>query len=155
MWWNGFVGTDQAEQNARLGLAINALIWNERRFDLIPDFFTEDFVADYSPRAVRRGWAELEQAVEGAHSSFEGFREEVHRVIADDDHVVLHFTISGRQVEPWGPIPATNRVVAYDEIVIMTIRDGKVCHQVGVADNLLALQQLGAVADPSSFTTGS
>jgi predicted ester cyclase len=93
--------------------------------------------------------------VEAAHRTFEGFREEVHRVVADDEQVVLHFTISGRQVGAWGPIPATNRVVRYDEIVIMTVRDGKVCHQVGVADNLLALQQLGAVADPSGFTTGS
>jgi predicted ester cyclase len=149
------VGTDRADQNARLGVAINALIWNERRFDLIPDFFTEDVVADHSPRAVHRGWAQLEQAVERAHRTFEGFREDVHRVIADDDHVVLHFTISGRHVEAWGPIPATNRVVEYDEIVIMSVRAGKVCHQVGVADNLLALQQLGAVADPTGFTGSS
>ena len=38
---------------------------------------------------------------------------------------------------------------------IMSVRAGKVCHQVGVADNLLALQQLGAVADPTGFTGSS
>lgn len=43
--------------------------------------------------------------------------------------------------------------VRYDEIVIMTVRDGKVCHEVGVADHLLALPQLGAVADLSGSTT--
>jgi hypothetical protein len=48
-----FVTTDLAEPNTELGVAINKLIWNEPRFDLIPDFFTQDFVADYSPRAVR------------------------------------------------------------------------------------------------------
>lgn len=149
------MSTDLADQNRRLGFAINELIWNERRFDRIPEFFTEDFVADYSPRVVRRGQEQIEQAVNAAHRTFEGFREEVHRVIADDEHIVVHFTISGRQVQAWGPVPATNRVVSYDEIVMMTVRDGKVCHQVGVADNLLALQQLGAVADPSGFTRRS
>lgn len=65
--------------------------------------------------------------------------------------VVLHFSISGRQVRNWGPIPATNRPVRYDEIVIMQIRDMKVYRQVGVADNLLGLQQIGAIADPAGF----
>jgi hypothetical protein len=41
--------------------------------------------------------------------------------------------------------------VAYDEIVIMQICEGKVFRQVGVADNLLALQQLGAIPDPAGF----
>jgi hypothetical protein len=146
---------DVAERNRNLGLAINRDIWNGRRFELIPQYFSEDFVADYSPRVVRRGWADIEEAVNGAHSVFEGFREEVRHVIADSEHVVVHFTISGRQVQPWGPIPATNRKVSYDEIVIMTIRDGKVVHQIGVADNLLALQQVGAIPDPSGFSAAA
>jgi predicted ester cyclase len=104
---------------------------------------------------VRRGWADIEEAVQAAHRVFEGFREDVRHVIADADHVVVHFTISGRQVRPWGPIPATNRRVSYDEIVVMTIQEGKVVHQIGVADNLLALQQIGAVPDPSGFATAS
>jgi hypothetical protein len=149
------MSTSAAERNRNLGLAINRDIWNARRFELIPDYFDEDFVADYSPRVVRRGWADIEEAVNGAHRVFDGFREDVRHVIADDEHVVVHFTISGRQVEPWGPIPATNRMVSYDEIVIMTIRDGKVVHQIGVADNLLALQQVGAVPAPSGLAAGS
>jgi predicted ester cyclase len=143
------------EQNRRLGLAINEEIWNGRRFERIPLYFCEDFVADYSPRVVRRGHREIAQMVQDAHDTFEGFREEVRCVIADEHSVVLHFTISGRQVRDWGPIPASNRAVSYDEIVIMHIRDGKVSHQVGVADNLLALQQLGAIADPAGFTRRS
>jgi hypothetical protein len=33
--------------------------------------------------------------------------------------------------------------VAFDEIVIMTVRDGKVCHQVVVTDNVTGLRQIG------------
>lgn len=147
--------TTVCEQNRRLGLAINEEIWNGRRFERIPLYFCEDFVADYSPRVVRRGHGEIEQMVRDAHDTFEGFREQVRHVIADESSVVLHFTISGKQVGDWGPIPASNRDVSYDEIVIMRIREGKVSHQVGVADNLLALQQLGVIADPAGFARRS
>jgi len=35
--------------------------------------------------------------------------------------------------------------VQFDEIVILTLRDGKVVHQRGVADNLTALRQVGVL----------
>lgn len=143
------------EQNRQLGLRINQEIWNEQRFDLIPELFTEDFVADYSPRIVREGRDQIEQMVRSSHATFEGFKETVRQVVADEHSVVLHFTISGRQIADWGPIAATNLPVKYDEIVIMQIRDGKVCRQVGVLDNLLALQQLGRIPDPAGFVERS
>ena len=65
---------DAAERNRNRGLAINLDIWNDRRFELIPDYFSEDFVADYSPRVVRRGRAGIEESVNSAHRVFEGFR---------------------------------------------------------------------------------
>lgn len=147
--------TSLAEKNKALGLRINTEIWNKQRFDLIPECFTEDFVANYSPRIVREGRDQIQQMVESAHATFEGFTETVRSVVADDRSVVLHFTISGRQVGDWGPVAATNRKVKYDEIIIMQIRDGKVCHQVGVTDTLLALQQMGSIPDPAGYVKKS
>jgi predicted ester cyclase len=143
------------EQNRQLGLRINQEIWNNQRFDLIPELFAEDFVADYSPRVVRTGRDQIEQMIRRSHATFEGFKETVHQVIADENSVVLHFTISGKQVADWGAIAATNRRVKYDEIVIMQIRDGKVCRQVGVLDTLLALQQIGLIPDPEGLVDRS
>ena len=39
---------------------------------------------------------------------------------------------------------------AGEEIVILQIRDGKVCRQRGIADNLNALRQLGVMPTPRS-----
>lgn len=144
-----------ADDNKALGLRINTEIWNKQRFELIPECFTEDFVADYSPRVVREGRDQIEQMVKSAHSTFEGFTETVHDVIASNNRIVLRFTISGVQVGDWGPVPATNRQVKYDEIIIMTVRDGKVCHQVGITDTLLALQQMGRIPDPTGLVEKS
>lgn len=147
--------TSLAAQNKALGLRINSEIWNKQRFELIPECFTEDFVADYSPRVVRQGREQIEQMVRSAHSTFAGFTETVHDVIANDDSIVLHFTITGVQVGDWGPVKATNKKVKYDEIIIMKVRDGKVCHQVGITDTLLALHQLGRIPDPAGYVEKS
>ena len=137
--------TTSTEFNRRLGLKINREIWNEGRVDRIPLYFSEDFVSDRGPYGVVRGLDNLRLAVERSHRTFEGFAEEVHTVVADDQHVVIHFTIKGRQVAPWGPIPPTGREVAMDEIVIMTVRDSKIVRLVGIVDNLTGLRQVGVL----------
>ena len=147
--------TSLADENKALGLRINEEIWNKQKFDLIPECFTEDFIADYSPRVVRKGRDQIEQMVRSAHSTFSGFAETVHEVIANDEAIVLHFTITGVQVGDWGGVPATNKKVKYDEIIIMKVRNGKVFHQVGVTDTLLALQQMGRIPDPAGVVEKS
>jgi predicted ester cyclase len=143
---------DNVQRNLDLALAMNRDVWNARRIDLIPHYFSNDFVADYSPRGIRKGHEGVRAMVDAAHNAFRDFAETVHHAIADQEHVVLHFTISGVQVGHWGPIEPTGRKVAYDEIVIMKITNGKISHQWGVSDALLALQQLGAVPDPGGYS---
>ena len=144
-----------SSENRELGLRINQDVWNNQQFDTIPEYFTEDFVADYSPRVVRQGRDQIEHMVRSAHETFEGFKETIRHIIADESHIVVHVTITGRQVQDWGPVPATNKPVKYDEIIILEVRDGKVCRQVGVSDALLALQQLGRIPDPGGFVEKS
>ena len=147
--------TNLAEKNRALGLRINTEIWNNQKFELIPECFTEDFVADYSPRVIREGRDQVEQMVQAAHSTFSGFKETVRDIITNDDSIVLRFTISGVQVGDWGPVAATNKPVKYDEIVILKVREGKVFHQVGITDTLLALHQLGRIPDPAGYVEKS
>jgi predicted ester cyclase len=137
--------TKAASFNRELGLKINREIWNGQQFDRIPEYFAEDFVRDYSPSFVERGRQHVRAAVERAHATFEGFREEIKAIVADDEHVVVHFTIKGRHTGQWGPLPGTGRDVAFDEIVIMTVRDCKVVYQVGVVDNVTGLRQVGVL----------
>ena len=141
--------SERSTFNRELGLKINREIWNGRQFDKIPEYFAEDFVSDYSPSFVRHGRQHIQPAVERSHAAFEGFREEIKTIVADDDHVVVHFTIRGRHTGPWRPLAATGKEVAFDEIVIMTVRDGKVVRQVGVIDNLGGLRQVGAMRPPA------
>lgn len=138
---------DIVAYNRELGRRINQDIWNDRRFDLIETCFTEDFVHE-GLSGRHEGLAALRAGIEKAHATFEGFREVLKSITADEERIVLHITICGRQTGPWGPLPPTGKTVAYDEIIIMTVRDRKVCHQVVVADNVTGLRQVGAWPTP-------
>ncbi len=63
--------------------------------------------------------------------------------------MVVHLTISGTQSGAWGALPPTGKRVSFDEILILELREGKVVHQRGVADNLAALRQLGVLPTPA------
>jgi hypothetical protein len=79
--------TEAAAFNRDLGLRINREIWNGRVFDKIPEYFAEEFVSDYSPNFARHGRHQIQEAVERAHATFEGFREEIKTIVADDERV--------------------------------------------------------------------
>ena len=143
---------DQAAFNRELGFKINHDIWNGRRYDLIPEYFAEDFVADYTPYGITRGRDNIQGMVERAHATFEHFQETVHSVTADAERIVVHFTISGRQTGAWGPVPPSGKEVSFDEIVIMTVRDGKVVRQIGIVDNLRGLRQVGVLPTPPGMS---
>ena len=147
--------TNGAAFNRELGLKINREIWNERQLEKIAEYYAEHVVIDYSPHSVRQGRDQIRGAVERAHAAVEGFREEIKTIVADDERVVVHFTITGRHVGPWGPLPATGKTVAFDEIVIMTVRDGSVVHQAGVIDNLTGLRQVGAFPPKRASAPGA
>lgn len=129
-------------QNKKLVREITEVVWNRRGLDRIPEFYAPDFVADYRP------YAPLREGHEG--TAFPDYHEELHDLIAEGDRVVAHLTISGTQQGKWGPLPPTGRSARFEEIVILRIRDGKVCRQRGIVDNLLALRQLGVVPSPRS-----
>ena len=138
-----------SEQNKEIVRQLTAEIWNSRRLDRIPDFFSEDYVADYRPYApLRQGHAAIRGMVERAWEAFPDYHEELHELIAEGPLVVARFTISGTQSGQWGVLPETGKRVEFEEIVILKLRDGKVVHQRGVADNLTALRQLGVLPAP-------
>ena len=140
-----------SDQDKRLVREITEVVWNGHALDRIPEFYAPDFVADYRPYApLREGRAGIREMVERAWAAFPDYHEELHELIAEDDHVVARLTISGTQEGQWGPLPPNGQRAEFDEIVILVIRNGKVYRQRGVVDNLLALRQLGVLPSPRS-----
>jgi len=134
-----------SEANKRILLTLNKVVWNTGDVSRIGEFIHDDFVADYRPLgSLNQGLAQAQEMVKRAHETFEDFHEEMHDVLVEGNRAVAHFTISGRQVNPWGPIPATGKRLRYEEMAIFHFKEGKIAYQRGVVDNLRALYQAGA-----------
>jgi len=133
-----------SESNKRTLLTLNKVVWNTGDVSRIDEFIHDDFVADYRPLgSLRQGLEDAKKMVLGAHETFQDFHEEMHDVVAEGDRVVAHFTITGRHVGNWGPLPPTGKLLRYEEMAIFHFKEGKIFYQRGVVDNLRALYQAG------------
>jgi predicted ester cyclase len=141
----------EEDRNKAVVRELTEHVWNRRAVDRIAEFYDPDYQADYRPYApLREGHAAIRAMVERAWAAFPDYHEELHQLVAEGPMVVAHFTCSGTQSGPWGVLPASGKRVAFDEIVLLELRDGRVVRQRGIADNLSALRQLGILPTPAS-----
>ena len=132
-----------------------AEVWNGRDLAVIPQLYSEQFVADYRPYApLRQGHAGVRTMVEGAHATFSEYDEELLDLCAEGSTVVVHLRISGVHTGPWGALAPTGRRLEFEEMLWLTFDDdGRVVHQRGIVDNLLGLRQAGVIPTPSERDT--
>lgn len=64
-------------------------------------------------------------------------------MIAEDDRVMIKFTATGTHQAEFMNIPATGNKIAYEEVVILRLKNGKITEHWAVADAMALLQQLG------------
>lgn len=68
--------------------------------------------------------------------------------IAEGDKVMIRFTMSGTQTQPFMGIPATGKSVKVTAMNIYELKDGKIIREHGLPDLFTMLQQLGAIPAP-------
>lgn len=119
-------------------------------WSILDEFIAPDFVAHNPPApGVSLDREGMKQAAEIFRVGSPG-RHEISMQVAEGDLVVSR--ISGRGIhegELLG-IPATNREVETDGIVIHRVRDGKIVEYWSVVDVARVLQQLGVLPGPPS-----
>lgn len=107
------------ERNKVLVSEVTEQIWNQRRFELIPQFYSHDYVANTGPHApLRKGHDGIKGMVERTWATFPDYHEEIRQLIAEGDFVVVRLTNSGTQQGQWGGIPPTGKRIEVDEIVM-------------------------------------
>ena len=125
-------------------------VWNGTSADSLDDLYCANFEADYRPYApLRHGIEGIRAMIEGARNGFPDFREDLLDLVCTEDRAAVRLRISFTHTAPWGPVQPTGKHISYEEILMLTFRDGKVSSQRGIVDNLSALRQLGVVATPS------
>jgi steroid delta-isomerase-like uncharacterized protein len=86
-----------------------------------------------------------QQILAGFMSGFPDVHVTIEEQLAEGDTVMNRNTERGTHAGTWRGIPATNKSIALNEIVIFRLRDGKIVEWRYYPDLLSLLQQLGAL----------
>jgi len=106
----------------------------------------EDF-AVHHPLAPGTGRDRYRNAAAAYPVVFDGFATDVHRLVAEDDYVVAHFTARGRHTGDFLGYAATGREFAFSGIGIYRIENGQMAEAWIAEDTLGWFQQLGLLPD--------
>ncbi len=128
----GCSATDNSalERNKDLVLRMNAEVWNKANLDAIDEFYTPDFVRHFLPDGSEtRGIESLREHVRAHRAAFPDWREDIERVVAEGDLVVIHFVSSGTNQGQWLGKPPTGRRVRLHEMSIFRLEEGRIAEQ--------------------------
>lgn len=77
-------------------------------------------------------------------TGYSDFNIAVNEIIAKDNNVVVHWTVTGTNDGPLGELPPTGRKVRVSGLTLMRIVNGKITEEWIYYDNLRSSEQLGA-----------
>ena len=118
-------------------------------WSIIDRYIAEDFVAHNPPApGVSLDREGMKQAAEFFRVATPGSHE-IKIQVAEGDLVVSHIVGRGVHEGEFMGIPATNREVETDGIVIHRVRNDKIVEYWSVVDAARVLQQIGVMAGPS------
>lgn len=116
---------------------------------VLDEYIADDFVA-HNPLypGVSLDREGMKQGAEIFRLAAPGSRHEIKIQVAEGDLVVSHIVGRGVHAGELLGIPATNREIETEGIVIHRVRDGKIVEYWSVTDVARVLQQLGALPGP-------
>jgi steroid delta-isomerase-like uncharacterized protein len=125
-------------------------VYNQKRPDLIPEFFTEDVVfhAGGADHDVRIG---IEAEIERMTMALTGFPDlqlTIDDEIAQGDKVVYRWTVTGTHQGEFMSIAATGKTIKRSGSAIYRLVNGKIAEFWVFADNLDLMRQLGVLPTP-------
>jgi steroid delta-isomerase-like uncharacterized protein len=108
-------------------------------------YLADDFVDHDPPFGLGAGRDGIRAAAAAIRAGFPDWHSEMHRLIAEGDYVVEHFTASGtHRGEVFGAAPSGS-TVALQGMQIFRLADGIIVERWGRLDELGMLRQLGVV----------
>ena len=138
------------DTNKALARRIWEEVFNQRKLDVADELIASQAVNhEAGPGAPSRGPASLKAAVTWLSAAFPDMHMAIDDLLAEDDRVVVHTTMSGTHQGAFMGIPPTGRRFAQRQVHLLRIKDGKAVEHWAVRDDLGFLQQLGVGPLPS------
>ena len=121
------------EENKELVRRYHDERWNHGNFDVY-----DEMLAPHLDIKGEKEWAR------SMYTTFGNLRFTILEMIAEGDHVAVHWRVDATHQGDYLGVAATGKQVTYQGIALLRIADGKIVEDIAYWDNLSILQQLGA-----------
>lgn len=135
--------------NAQVVREACQVIWTEGDVDRVPEFYGENFKADYPLTNWGQGLAGVKALALDVRRSFPDYREQIDELFVDGDNVIVKLTIRGTHEGALMGVAPTGKAVEFRDVTICRVVGGKIVEQRGLSDHLSVMIQLGVVQMPS------
>jgi len=136
------------ESNKRLVRQMNAEVWNKENLDMVDKLYTPDFVLHFLPDGSElRGIDSLRAHIREHRKAFPDWSEEITRVVAERDLVVIQYVSTGTNQGRWLGNSPTGRRIQINEVSIFRIEDGRIAEQWLLPDLFSMQQQLAGTGN--------
>ena len=131
-------------ETATLLRRITEEIWCKRRYELIDELISDDFVDHIESLGLEgTGRARYLASARLVHDAFSDYHEEIELIVADHDKAVSYARLTGTHDGDLMGLPPTGRTVDFHAMGILRFTGGKVVERWGIGDSLTQMQQLG------------
>lgn len=136
------------ERNKGLVRHMNDEVWNKGNLDILDELYSPDFVRHFLPDGSESsGIDSLREHVRRHREAFPDWREEIQRIVAERDLVVIHFVSTGTNEGSWLGNPPTGKKIQINEVSILRVEDGRIAEQWLLPDLFSIQQQLARSED--------
>jgi len=123
------------------------VVWTEGHVDRAPEFYLDGFTGDYLFTDWCKGIEGVKALAASVCVGLLDYREEIKLLIDGGDYIVVELLIEGRHTGPMNGMEPTGKAVAFRDVTILRLRDGKIIEQRGLSDYLTMFQQLGVIPE--------
>ena len=118
--------------------------------DAIDDWVDASVVSHSAFPGQAPGRDGFKAALAQFRAAFPNLQIFIRDIVAGGDRVVGYFTVTGAHSGDFMDIPATGKLVTYDEMVIVRFANGRIVEHWSVADTLAMMLALGAVTQANA-----
>lgn len=120
--------------------------FNKGNFSILEDIIHPEYQYS-SPDSRLKGISQLEEFIQAFRNAFPDLKLQIDDLLVSDDRACTAFTLMGTHGGNFMGIPATQKSVEVQGIVMSRFKDGKIFEDYEILDNLTFLQQLGVVPE--------
>lgn len=143
--------TDEEMRNKEIVRNLYENILNDRKYELLENIISPDYQGISSSK--EKGAKSFLQAVQDVITAFPEIKWEIQDMMADRDKVILRWNWTASNTQPFRKMPATNKTITNNAIVIYQLKDGKITNTWIQGDQLSFLMQMGLI--PQNLIPGT